>query len=190
MRISDYGNPFGAQWRVAVYNTRTREHVCEGVEEEDMENREILWRRAGRTRAGTRWVRDSRGISKHDLSPSLSLSLSLSFSTLLRAVPLSSYQISFFSARNLSSWNSSFSTSCTLHVCLCTFHLLFMQELEEFKLKLHEFPRSIYASRWMYKLLTLRLIKFFYFGIFKSCSSNSPFAIVGFVSLISNASRK
>ena len=42
MRISDYGNPFGAQWRVAVYNTRTREHVCEGVEEEDMENREIL----------------------------------------------------------------------------------------------------------------------------------------------------
>ena len=30
-------------------------HACEGVgEEEDMENREILRRRAGRTRAGTR----------------------------------------------------------------------------------------------------------------------------------------
>ncbi|KAK1129449.1 hypothetical protein K0M31_019176 [Melipona bicolor] len=57
VRISDYGNPFGAQWCAAAYNTRTREHVCEGLEEEeeeDMENREILRRRAGRTRAGTR----------------------------------------------------------------------------------------------------------------------------------------
>lgn len=60
-------------------------HACEGVgEEEDMENREILRRRAGRTRAGTRWVRLA-GISKHDLS-----------SSLLRAVPLSSFEIFFF----------------------------------------------------------------------------------------------
>lgn len=61
-------------------------HACEGVgEEEDMENREILRRRAGRTRAGTRWVRLA-GISKHDLSSSLS------FVT----VPLSSFEIFFF----------------------------------------------------------------------------------------------
>lgn len=68
-------------------------HACEGVgEEEDMENREILRRRAGRTRAGTRWVRLA-GISKHDLS-----------SSLLRAVPLSSFEIFFF-LREIFLWN-------------------------------------------------------------------------------------
>lgn len=69
---------------VSVHLLSRYAHACEGVgEEEDMENREILRRRAGRTRAGTRWVRLA-GISKHDLS-----------SSLLRAVPLSSFEIFF-----------------------------------------------------------------------------------------------
>lgn len=70
-------------------------HACEGVgEEEDMENREILRRRAGRTRAGTRWVRLA-GISKHDLFSSLSFV----------AVPLSSFEIFFFFLREIFLWN-------------------------------------------------------------------------------------